>query len=99
MFTKDASFWKHEWLKHGTCSETLCPLLNDEHAFFFAVLALNKMYDLNVCSSLQLTWHLYHKIPPGWVLCAPMQGSLSQDALERPRTGNICMTPNIHPRC
>lgn len=48
LFSKDSSFWRHEWLKHGTCAEKLCPLLTNEHAFFFAVLALNKMYDLNV---------------------------------------------------
>lgn len=48
LFSKDSRFWKHEWMKHGTCSETLCPLLSGEHSFFFAVLALNKMYDLNV---------------------------------------------------
>lgn len=48
MFSKDSKFWSHEWHRHGTCAETLCPLLTNEHAFFFAVLALNKMYDLNV---------------------------------------------------
>eukprot|EP00892_Ulva_mutabilis_P006178 jgi/Ulvmu1/3932/UM018_0155.1 len=50
LFTKNASFWRHEWLKHGTCAEKLCSLLTNEHAFFFAVLALNKMYDLNAAA-------------------------------------------------
>ena len=48
VFSDNAAFWKHEWRKHGTCAEGLCPLLSDEHSFFFAVLALNKMYNLNV---------------------------------------------------
>jgi ribonuclease T2 len=48
VFSNNTVFWRHEWRKHGTCAENLCPLLSDEHSFFFAVLALNQMYDLNV---------------------------------------------------
>ena len=26
-------FWKHEWIKHGTCAAQL-PVLNSEHKYF-----------------------------------------------------------------
>ncbi|KAJ7559337.1 hypothetical protein O6H91_04G080200 [Diphasiastrum complanatum] len=36
------SFWQHEWLKHGTCSESIL----DEHAYFKAVLSLRGSIDI-----------------------------------------------------
>uniref|UniRef100_H2Z178 Uncharacterized protein n=1 Tax=Ciona savignyi TaxID=51511 RepID=H2Z178_CIOSA len=38
------SFWKHEWVKHGTCAAIL-PALDSEHNYFAKGLELNKRFD------------------------------------------------------
>ena len=40
-----ATFWKHEYEKHGTCATATFP---DEHEYFAGVLALNQQYNLLV---------------------------------------------------
>ena len=33
------SFWKHEWLKHGTCASSI-PAMSDEKGYFWTVLGI-----------------------------------------------------------
>lgn len=40
-----SSFWKHEWVKHGTCAASL-PSLNSEHNYFAVGLQLQKTFNL-----------------------------------------------------
>eukprot|EP00878_Enallax_costatus_P022115 GHUV01023453.1.p1 GENE.GHUV01023453.1~~GHUV01023453.1.p1 ORF type:complete len:244 (+),score=90.79 GHUV01023453.1:182-913(+) len=44
----DATFWNHEWMRHGTCAERV---VGGQHAFFSAVLKLHKK--LNIQDALQ----------------------------------------------
>lgn len=43
--TKHYSFWKHEWLKHGTCGAVLVPI-NTEIKYFSKGLELLDQYDM-----------------------------------------------------
>lgn len=39
------SFWKHEWIKHGTCSVTI-PQLQSQLLYFKTGLSLNRKYNI-----------------------------------------------------
>ena len=41
----DATFWEHEWAKHGTCALSMFP---SEHKYFKTVLRMHHRYDLAV---------------------------------------------------
>ncbi|XP_039248172.2 ribonuclease Oy-like [Styela clava] len=43
---KVSAFWKHEWVKHGTCATSL-PSLDSEHKYFQAGLNLRQKFDLS----------------------------------------------------
>ncbi|KAF3431468.1 hypothetical protein FNV43_RR26199 [Rhamnella rubrinervis] len=46
--TNSSKFWTHEWVKHGTCSESVL----DQHAYFEA--NLNLKHSINLLGVLQL---------------------------------------------
>ena len=41
----DATFWSHEWTRHGTCAERV---VGGQHAFFSAVLKLHRKLNIQV---------------------------------------------------
>ena len=45
VFSKSASFWQHEWRRHGTCA---MGKFATERDFFASVLQLDAQYDANV---------------------------------------------------
>jgi ribonuclease I len=55
VFQSSEHFWRHEWLKHGTCATAEFPT---EHLFFNMVLQLHKKYDLQVWFALNLHQHM-----------------------------------------
>jgi len=46
MIGGNEEFWKHEWLKHGSCAEQL-PALNGTLKYFTQGLQWNQQYNLN----------------------------------------------------